>query len=103
MSSFAIAVEATGAGRIGDTKLIGMEEESICIRDIKLLFLSHEAGSLARECLHKPLAERCGEVIELFFREMGTKGILALKSFQIAAMAMLDPESSRQYSTQPEQ
>jgi hypothetical protein len=47
MSSFAIAVNTTRTSRIRDAKLVGMEEEGIGVRDIKLFFFSHKASPLA--------------------------------------------------------
>lgn len=47
VSGFAVPVKSTRAGRVGDAELVRMKKEGICVRDIKMLFFSHEASPLA--------------------------------------------------------
>jgi hypothetical protein len=81
MSSFAVAVNPTRTGRVGDAELIGMKEKGVCICDIELLLFSHEPGPLARKRLHEALTEGAGEVIVFFFCEMSAEGIFSLEPF----------------------
>jgi hypothetical protein len=71
-------VNTTRTGWICYAELIGVKQQGIRIRDIELLLLAHETGTLARDVLNQSLPEGRRKLIELFLGEVNPEIMFAL-------------------------